>query len=315
MLTAQPFGGYANSLLSRQHYPNLHEYPGGPPKRPYDVTAQTLPLLFGVDIASVGGAAPATGEAIAAVPEPRFTVAGLSGASARRIAIYRNYNATMDEGWTRWLFDVNRIPFTSVVDRDVKAGRLNDRFDVIILPEQNVNALTRGLGGQYPDSLRGGLGDAGAAALVSFVENGGTLLAFNTASEYVIQTLKLPVKNVLAGVRTTEFYAPGSLFAVELNRASPLAAHVTAPVPAVWFEGSPAFEIADASKATAVVSYAASGDPLLSGWLLGGAKLNGKAAMVDVSVGKGHVVLYGFRPQYRGQTMATEPLIWDAIRR
>ena len=68
------------------------------------------------------------------------------------------------------------------------------------------------------------------------------------------------------------------------------------------------------SQATAVATYPASGNPLLSGWLLGGDKLNGKAAMVDVKRGTGHVFLYGFRPQYRGQPNATYPLIWAAMK-
>ena len=315
VLTSQPMGGYAKSVLERQKYPNLHEYPGGPPIRPYDVTAQTLPLLFGVEIASVAVAPVSSAAPIVPMEEPRFTVAGLSDRAARRVGIYRSYNGPMDEGWTRWMFDVNRVPFTSIVDKDVRAGNLNARFDVIILPDQNSGQITRGVSQIYPDSLQGGLGTLGAAALAAFVENGGTLLAFNEASNYAIETLKLPVKNVLAGVRSSDFYAPGSILGVEIKRDHPLAARMTAPVPAIWFENGPAFEITDPARATVVASYQTAGDPLLSGWLLGGAKLNGKAAMVDVSVGKGHAVLYGFRPQYRGQSMATQPLIWGAIAR
>ena len=311
----QPFGGYAKTLLERQRYPDLREYPGGPPKRPYDVTAHTLPLLFGVEVAAVSGQAPAVGKPIAPVAEPRYEVAGLSGNTKRRIAIYRSYGASMDEGWTRWMFEVNRIPYTSVVDRDLRAGKLQERFDVIILPDQNARQLGRGLGNAYPDSLRGGIGDEGAAALRTFVENGGTLLAFNEATEYAIETLQLPVKNVLAGVRPTDFYAPGSLLAVDLVREHPVASRMTAPVPVIWFEDSPAFDITDPARAKVVARYPASGNPLLSGWLLGGERLNGKAALVEATVGKGRVVLYGFRPQYRGQTMATQPLIWDAIGR
>ena len=311
----QPFGGYAKTMLERQQYPNLFEYPGGPPKRPYDVTAHTLPLLFGVDIATLTENVPLSATAIAAVSEPRYTVAGLSDSKARRIGIYKSYAGVMDEGWTRWLFDVNRIPFTSLTDKDVRAGALNDKFDVIIIPDQNASGITRGVGQNYPDSLRGGLGDAGSAALNTFVQNGGTLLAFNGATAFAIDAFKLPVRNVLADVRNNDFYAPGSLLSVTINKTNALGAGVTAPVPAVWFENSPAFDITDPSRATAIASYQTTGDPLLSGWLLGGAKLNGKAAMVDVTLGKGHVVLYGFRPQYRGQTMSTQALIWDAIGR
>jgi len=150
-------------------------------------------------------------------------------------------------------------------------------------------------------------------ALEAFANNGGTLLAFNNSTSAVIEGLKLPVKNVLAGVSNNDFYAPGSILAIEVKKDSPLAKGFTAPTPAVWFENGPAFDITDASQASAVATYPASGNPLLSGWLLGGSKLNGKAAMVDVKHGKGRVVLYGFRPQYRGQSVATYPLIWAAM--
>ncbi len=314
--TTQPFGGYAKALLERQKYPDLREYPGGPPKRPYDVTAHTLPLLFGVEVAAVTGAEPKSGAPIAPVPEPKYSVAELSRKTGiPRIAIYKSYASTMDEGWTRWMFDANGVAFTSITDRDVRAGDLGRRFDVVILPDQNARQIAGGLGGAYPDSLRGGLGEPGAQALAAFVRDGGTLLAFNAASEYAIEALKLPVKNVLAGVRNTEFYAPGSILAVELTKGHMATNSMTAPVPAIWFENSPAFEITDPSRSMALVSYPRTGDPLLSGWLLGGAKLNGKAAMVESLVGTGRVYLYGFRPQYRGQTMATQPLIWWAMLR
>ncbi len=301
VLLRQPFGSYAKALLERQRYPDLREYPGGPPKRPYDVTAHTLPLLFGVNVAAVMGAPPPTGRAIAAAPEPKFTTS-LSDARTRRVAIVRmSSSESMDVGWTRWMFDKYRVPFTTITEKDVTVGQLNSRFDAIIIPEQS------------PQQLARTMGEAGAAALTSFVTSGGTLLAFNDATAYAIDALNLPVRNSLEGVRNTEFYAPGSIFGVEVNRASPLAAGFSAPVPGVWFEDSPAFDIADAASATAVLTYPSSGNPLLSGWLLGPSRLNGKAAMVDVRRGRGHVVLYGFRPQYRGQTNATFPLIWSAL--
>jgi hypothetical protein len=315
ILTRQPFGSYAKTLLERQKYPNLMEYPGGPPKRPYDVTAHTLPLLFGVDVVTVMDAAPPTGPIIAAVARPTFTVAGLSGTSSVRIGLYKSFDASMDEGWTRYVFDTYRVPFTSLYDREVRAGNLNAQYDVIILPEQSANGISRGLGQAYPDSLRGGLGEQGAAALNAFVDAGGTLIAFNDATDYAIEALKLPVTNALANVRNTEFYAPGSIMTVEVDKSHPVARSFNAPTPGIWFENSAAFDITDASRATTVVRYPAAGNPLLSGWLLGPDKLNGKSALVDVTKGAGHVILFGFRPQYRAQSEATYPLMWGAILR
>ena len=314
VLTQQPFGSYAKTLLERQQYPNLFEYPGGPPKRPYDVTAHTLPLLFGVEAQPVMGAAPQAGRVVAAVEWPTFTAPGLSGTSTRRIGVYKSYGASMDEGWTRYMFDTYRIPFTSLYDREVRAGNLIAKYDVIVLPEQSAGGISRGVGNSYPDSLRGGLGEPGAAALAAFVEAGGTLLAFNDATEYAIETMKLPVRNALAGVANTAFYAPGfDLRGGGEPRTSRSRATFTAPVPAVWFEGSPAFEVTDPTQATVVARYADDGErPALR--LAARSRADpGKAALVDVRRGRGHVVLYGFRPQYRGQTESTYPLIWGAM--
>jgi uncharacterized membrane protein YgcG len=322
ILTRQPFGAYAKALTERQKYPDLFDYPGGPPKRPYDVTAHTVPLLFGVDVAQVMGDAPASGPVLKEIPEPTYTSV-LTGKSPKRIALFRqSATESMDHGWTHWLFDEYKIPYTIITEKDLAAGPLIDRFDAIVFSEGTPGGGRGGGGGG--GGGRGGRGGAqgggggGAAselftALDAFVNAGGNVLAFNTASTAMIDGLKLPVTNVLAGVRNTDFYAPGSILGVEIKRDHPIAHGFTATIPAVWFENGPAFEISDPATATAVASYPASGNPLLSGWLLGGGKLNGKAALVDVKRGKGHVVLYGFRPQYRGQAVATYPLIWGAI--
>ncbi|MGH9916800.1 MAG: peptidase M14 family protein, partial [Pyrinomonadaceae bacterium] len=84
-----------------------------------------------------------------------------------------------------------------------------------------------------------------------------------------------------------------------------------------WFEDSPAFEITDnqaSSHVKIIARYAQDKEPLLSGWLLGGEKLKGKAALVEVALGKGRIILFGFRPQYRGQSLATYPLFFNSIK-
>ena len=309
----QPYGGFAKALLENQHYPDLHEYPGGPPKAPYDVTAQTLPLLMGVGALAVDSFPVTMTEPIAQIAPPKLEVPGLSGSSKRRIAIYRSWNPSMDEGWTRFVLDQYRIPFTVIGDREVHAGNLASRFDAIIIPDESSRGLQNGpREASYPDSLKGGLGTAGDAALHDFVSAGGTLITFNDASRWAIEYLKLSVRDVLAGVSNRDFYAPGSLFALNLNQSHPLNRLMLAH-PAAWFEDGPAFEITDSTRATAAAVYPPNGSALLSGWLLGEEKLRGRAALVDVREGKGHVVLFGYRPQYRAQSMAMYPQLWAAL--
>src|SRR5258706_392974 len=85
------------------------------------------------------------------------------------------------------------------------------------------------------------------------------------------------------------------------------------PESIAWVENSPVFEIKSDPLALMRVKiiawYPKDKDPLLSGWLLGGDRLKGKAALVEVGMGKGRIILFGFRPQYRGQSLATYPFL------
>ena len=70
---------------------------------------------------------------------------------------------------------------------------------------------------------------------------------------------------------------------------------------------------APAAPVEVIARYAAK-DILMSGWALGEKKyIGGKAAMMRVRLGKGDVVLFGFRPQFRGQSRGTYKLLFNAL--
>ncbi len=205
----------------------------------------------------------------------------------------------------------------------MKAGDLRAKYDVIIIPDQSANALLKGLpgragnsvegeSGSYPAEFAGGLGELGTDALRQFVEAGGTLVTFNKASSFAIEQFKLPVRDVIAGLPVREFYCPGSILRTELDQTSQLTFGLDRESIA-WFEGSPAFEVTDSASARVIARYPAGASSLLSGWILGEQRLRGKGALVEARMGKGRVVLFGFRPQYRGQSLATVPLIFNAV--
>jgi hypothetical protein len=62
-----------------------------------------------------------------------------------------------------------------------------------------------------------------------------------------------------------------------------------------------------------VLARLGEGNPLLSGWVLGGERIAGKPALLEAEIGRGSVVLFGFPPNYRGQTIATWPLLFNAL--
>ncbi len=308
----QPYAGFAKTLLEVQRYPDRRQYPGGPPERPYDVTAHTLPLLMGVnaivanDSLRVPLSSPISPRSVGPV--------GTFATEAPRVGLYKSYDAAMDEGWTRWVFDTWKVPYTSLVDSVVRAGKLRDQFDVIVLPDQSPREILEGLPRRYPAPYAGGIGPDGSEALRQFVVDGGTLVALNDASRFAIQALLLPVRNVLEAVPDEEFYAPGSIFRLELDTS-----HAVARGPPRetigWFQGGPAFEILDSTVSKVIGRWPEDpGRVLLSGWVLHPDRIAGKAAVLEVQQGAGRVVLFGIRPQYRGQSLATYPLLFNSLR-
>lgn len=266
----------------------------------------------------------------------RYVVTGLSDATARRlvddlalraargpvagtvlprprVGLYRPWTASMDEGWSRWLLERYGFAFAGLHDADVRAGELRDRYDVVVLPAERAGSLKDGFAkGTVPERYVGGLGDGGVRALDAFVRGGGTLVCMNQASELCIRELHLLVVNVVGPLPRDTFFASGSILQVEPDPVHPVMAGMPERA-AVFFDRSPVFETGEGFDGTVLASYGEAGSPLLSGYLLGEKHLQGKAAAVDVRYGEGHVILLGFRPQWRGQPWASFRVLFNSV--
>jgi hypothetical protein len=235
-----------------------------------------------------------------------------SAAVRARVAVYRPWTGSMDEGWLEWLLDGHELPYTVLTNADVQAGDLGARFDVVFLASDSPRTITAGYAaGTVPPRYAGGLGDAGARALDAFVRAGGTLVALNRSADYAIDALHLPVRNVVGELPRKDFFTGGSLLAVTTDPAHPVMAGMPTQA-TVFVDGSPVFTTLDGFEGAALATYAPVGSPLRSGYLLGEKNLQGHAAALDVRHGDGHVVLVGFRPQWRGQPFGTFRVVFNA---
>ena len=226
VLMQQPYASFAKTMLERQQYPDLREYPGGPPKRPYDVTAHTLPLLMNLQAIPIQ--ATVHGRWQTRTIGACLAITRAFQPSGVRVGLYQNYAAAMDEGWTRWLFDQYKFPYTRLKQEEIRSGflALQIRCDY---SARSIRARhcgrhsrqrqpRRRRAGEYPAEFTGGLGEAGIKALREFVEAGGTLITFNNASNFAIEKLGVPVRNVLQGVPSRNFTAPARSCARNLMR-------------------------------------------------------------------------------------------------
>ena len=279
--------------------------------------ASALPLLLNVRTVSVDSEF-----SYHAVPEPPSII--LQGRVREnggvRVGLYRNHLPSVDEGWTRWIFDQYRFGYQSIYESDLRAGGLQSRFDAIIIPDQAVAEL-----GRRSDSVEatGGLGESELGALRDFCLAGGTLVTLNRASSFLIKQFNLPVRNVLTARTTDKLPASGSILRLDVETANPLGFGV-GRTSIAWFEKGPVFEITDPKRARAIATYTGSGpgsgEPEIAGRMVAQPagnsllrQIRGRAAMVEVLLGKGRVVLFGFRPQYRGQSLATYPFLFNAL--
>jgi zinc carboxypeptidase len=399
---AQPYRAFLLTMLRRQRYPEVVPYPGGPIIPPYDVTAWSLPLAMGVEIAEAGTPVAGTvsltpidapvwpgGEvagaaggyliphradsAVAAqnrllaegkkvywlkrkdpgeagdlyIPPGEATPEAMSRLSRElhlpivplgevpagpalrvkplRVGLYKPWIASMDEGWTRFLLERYGFAFQNLANEALKDGSYRGKVDVILLPSIEPSLLEKGEPSSaearrfwepLPPPYAGGIGSAGGEKLKKWVEGGGSLVALDASTGYAIDLFALPVRNVLDKVSEEDFHAPGSMLRILMDAEHPLS-YGLAVEEVAYFADSPAFQTSppDARfERRVVATYPENAaDVLVSGYLKGGERLERKAAVVEYKVGKGRVVLIGFRPQHRAQPHRTFKLLWNAL--
>ncbi|MEO6051669.1 MAG: M14 family zinc carboxypeptidase, partial [Pyrinomonadaceae bacterium] len=331
----QPYANFAKTLLEKHVYPDLKDGNGNPIP-PYDVTAHTLSLLLGLEVEQSTKPLKKAGL--------RWGYPSKMGCEDRKatwVQIYRSEIPAIDEGWTRFVVEERGKYVSSYFCEDIHLSESsnkkirNNAFEAptIIFPDQPPNQILNGYAkGTMPDEYTGGVGREGVENLKKFVEAGGTLVFLNRSSDFAIEQFNLPIRDVTKGLARKDFYIPGSILRTELDTTNPIAKGMPKESIA-WFESGPAFEVLSGVssptvregnmaltdvRATDTIRVIARypSDPkqiLLSGWLLGAEKIAGKAALVEVKIGKGKIILFGFRPQYRGQSLATFPLLFNAI--
>jgi len=236
----------------------------------------------------------------------------------------------MPSGWTRYVLEHFDFDFEVVHPPEIDAGGLNDRFDVIILPDGAMRSGGRfpGFGGgtgtdfaaTLPDSLRERLGSLTAEqsvpALREFMENGGTVIAIGT-STVLGSRLDLPLQNHLADdqgepLGRNDYFTPGSIHNLRVEHVSPVT-HGLGERVHVLHSHSPVFEIDDGATGLKRLAWYDSASPLVSGWAWGQHHLEGGTSMVEADVGQGKLLLFGPKITFRAQAHGTFKLLFNGI--
>jgi hypothetical protein len=244
---------------------------------------------------------------------------------APRVGLYKPWAASMDEGWTRLVLDRHGFRYTSLDNAALRTKGLASRHDVIVLPDVDRNVIVEGRpkredGPGYfeplPPPHDGGIGKEGVANLRAFVEAGGTLVCLGSSSLLAVEEMNLPVRDVTGRLKASEFALPGAIVNLELDPSHPLAWGMPGRC-AAYCNGGPAFATSPpgAGAGRAVVGrFPEHADQIVeSGWGVGLANLERRAAIVEAGLGRGRVVLFGPRVQNRAQPLGTFKLLFNAI--
>jgi hypothetical protein len=249
-----------------------------------------------------------------------------------RVGLWDRYGGSMPSGWTRWLLERFAFPFEVVYPPALDAGKLAERFDVLIFPDGAIPAAGgtggggEGFGSQpdpaaIPAEYRDRLGrvtvERTVPQLREFLDAGGTIITVGSSTS-LGRHLGLPVTNHLAldgqPLPNEKFYVPGSVLQVRVDNTRPVAFGLGETVD-VFFDESPVWRVAPGAPRDRVrtVAWYDVDRPLRSGWAWGQERLKGGLAVAEASVGRGTVYLFGPEILFRGQPHGTFKFLFNGI--
>ncbi len=266
-----------------------------------------------------------------------------------RIGLFDSFGGNMPTGWTEWILKDYEFPVELVYGKQINAGNLNEKFDVLMfltgLPraggrDRNEQAFRRGGQGRAMDQETldkiaaamppwedwSNLADRRVSlnseesipSLKAFVEGGGTLVAIGNQTANVIAHFDLPIgvgpfvtdeEGNQRPAPSSEFFIPGSLVWTDVDTNHPIGYGAPARL-ATMFRRSPVLLPGEGIKGP--VTYADQ-EQLASGWAIGQELLKGGSVMAGQQVGNGQVLLYGADVLYRGQPTASYKLVFNGL--
>jgi hypothetical protein len=257
--------------------------------------------------------------------------------SELRIALWDTYGGSMSSGWIRLIMEQFRFKASVIYSKDIDAGNLNDKYDVIIFVPGAIPALTGRTGAAnrspepetIPAEFRDQLGsistDQSIPELKKFIELGGRLVTIGSSTNFAYH-LNLPVRNALVEMSPggqerrlpiEKYYIPGSVLNADVNPSMPAAWGMPAKSD-IYFDNSPVFRISTEAIANGKIKpllWFSNPAPLRSGWAWGQAYLRDGVTAFEAQVGKGKLYAFGPEITFRAQTHGTFKLLFNQLYR
>ena len=288
-------------------------------------------------------------------------------AAVPRLGLWVPWADTDTAGWARYTLDQRHIPYGYVRDEDIRAGKLRDKYDVLLYPHVDLELAEQieGLHKEWSpmpfrktsatpsfgtpassDDITGGIGYGGLAELQRFIDSGGLLITLGNGSMLPLEAgLVRGVRREAGGTprstqgggaasaaasQNAEVRTPGAHLRVSFARPEhPIAYGYAArtwvfrqnfalySIPRRWLRMAYCTVCLDGpiDRSGIVLEWGdREGAPfVVSGQAWGEENLIGRAAILDMPSGKGHVITFNFNPLHRDLNRGDQRLLWNAI--